>query len=156
MLEEIGSRCEIRVFDDTRSRPYPRTPWPRCAARSATGASVAAPSSRPVIPAPTRGTGSECTSARQAQRGLPGSDPPGVCCRRGARHFHYARRTDRTHCVKPTTVVKWHRTGFRTYWRQRSPGPGRPKTSDEIRDLIRLLRSRSITGARACRPATSR
>jgi hypothetical protein len=41
--------------------------------------------------------------------------------------------------VKPTTVVKWHRTGFRTYWRQRSRGPGRPETSDQIRDLIRLL-----------------
>jgi hypothetical protein len=41
--------------------------------------------------------------------------------------------------VKPATVVKWHRKGFRIYWRWRSRGPGRPKTSDEIRDLIRQM-----------------
>jgi hypothetical protein len=39
--------------------------------------------------------------------------------------------------VKPATVVKWHRKGFRIYWRWRSRSPGRPKTSNEIRDLIR-------------------
>jgi hypothetical protein len=41
--------------------------------------------------------------------------------------------------VKPATVVKWHCTGFRIYWRRRSRSPGRPKTSDEIRDLIRRM-----------------
>ena len=41
--------------------------------------------------------------------------------------------------VKPATVVKWHRQGFRIYWRWRSRCPGRPKTSDEIRDLIRQM-----------------
>jgi hypothetical protein len=41
--------------------------------------------------------------------------------------------------VKPTTVVKWHRKGFRIYWRWRSRCPGRPKTSHEIRDLIRQM-----------------
>jgi putative transposase len=41
--------------------------------------------------------------------------------------------------VKPATVVKWHRQGFRIYWRWRSGRPGRPKTSDEIRDLIRRM-----------------
>src|SRR6202007_1417368 len=30
--------------------------------------------------------------------------------------------------VKPATVVKWHRQGFRMYWRWRSRRPGRPKT----------------------------
>ena len=41
--------------------------------------------------------------------------------------------------VKPTTVVQWHRKGFRTYWRWRSRRPGRPKMSTEIRDLIRRM-----------------
>jgi putative transposase len=39
--------------------------------------------------------------------------------------------------AKPATVVKWHRKGFRIYWRWRSRCPGRPKTSAEIRALIR-------------------
>src|ERR1700741_5087889 len=41
--------------------------------------------------------------------------------------------------IKPATVVKWHRKGFRIYWRWRSRCPGRSKTSDEIRDLIRRM-----------------
>jgi putative transposase len=43
--------------------------------------------------------------------------------------------------VKPAraTVVKWHRKGFRIYWRWRSRCPGGPKTSDEVRDLIRRM-----------------
>jgi hypothetical protein len=36
-----------------------------------------------------------------------------------------------------STVVKWHRRGFRIYWRWRSRCPGRPKTSAEIQALIR-------------------
>ena len=42
--------------------------------------------------------------------------------------------------VKPDTVVAWHRAGFRLYWRWRSrPRGGRPKVTDEIRQLIRRL-----------------
>ena len=43
--------------------------------------------------------------------------------------------------VKPATVVQWHRKGFRLYWRWRSTFRqlGRPKTSPEIRDLIRQM-----------------
>ena len=43
--------------------------------------------------------------------------------------------------VKPATVVGWHRKGFRLYWRWKSQygHPGRPKTSTEIRDLIRQM-----------------
>src|ERR1700747_592608 len=41
--------------------------------------------------------------------------------------------------VTPATVVKWHRKGFRIYWRWRSRCPGRPKTNNEIRDLIRRI-----------------
>jgi putative transposase len=39
--------------------------------------------------------------------------------------------------VKPDTVVRWHRKGFRLYWRTISKrGPGRPPISDEVRGLI--------------------
>src|SRR6202165_410679 len=42
--------------------------------------------------------------------------------------------------VKPETVVRWHRAGFRLYWRWRSRHRGgRPRISEEIRTLIRRL-----------------
>jgi putative transposase len=41
--------------------------------------------------------------------------------------------------VKPATVVQWHRGGFRLHWRRRSHRLGRPRKSDEIRDLIRKM-----------------
>ena len=40
--------------------------------------------------------------------------------------------------VQSDTVVSWHRTGWRLYWRWRSdPGRGRPKVLAEVRALIR-------------------
>jgi hypothetical protein len=40
--------------------------------------------------------------------------------------------------LKPETVIRWHRAGFRAYWRWRArPRGGRPKTPLEIRQLIR-------------------
>ena len=42
--------------------------------------------------------------------------------------------------VKPETVIRWHRAGFRAYWRWKSrPRGGRPKTPLEIRHLIREM-----------------
>jgi hypothetical protein len=42
--------------------------------------------------------------------------------------------------VKPETVIRWHRAGFRVYWRWKSrPRGGRPKTPLEIRRLIREM-----------------
>ena len=42
--------------------------------------------------------------------------------------------------VKPETVIRWHRAGFRAYWRWKSrPRSGRPKTPLEIRQLIREI-----------------
>ena len=39
--------------------------------------------------------------------------------------------------VKPETVIKWHRQGFKLYWRWKSKAPlGRPKIDKEIRELI--------------------
>ena len=40
--------------------------------------------------------------------------------------------------LKPQTVIRWHRAGFRAYWRWKSRSHGgRPKTPADIRDLIR-------------------
>ena len=42
--------------------------------------------------------------------------------------------------VQPDTVVRWHRKGFRLYWRTLSKcGPGRPPISEEMQALIRRL-----------------
>ena len=41
--------------------------------------------------------------------------------------------------VRPDTVVKWHRAGFRLYWRWKSRRTGRPKKNVIIRDLIREM-----------------
>ena len=42
--------------------------------------------------------------------------------------------------VQPETVVRWHHKGFRMYWRLRSsPGPGRPRISKDVRELIRRM-----------------
>jgi len=40
--------------------------------------------------------------------------------------------------VRPDTVVRWHRHGFKLFWRRKSRGcPGRPRISNAVRDLIR-------------------
>jgi Integrase core domain len=42
--------------------------------------------------------------------------------------------------VRPGTVLRWHRAGFRSYWRWKSSGwPGRPAVALEIRKLIREM-----------------
>src|ERR1700746_1099824 len=42
--------------------------------------------------------------------------------------------------VQPDTVIRWHRTGFRLYWRWKSRRRcGRPAVSLEIRQLIREM-----------------
>jgi hypothetical protein len=42
--------------------------------------------------------------------------------------------------LKPETVIRWHRAGFRAYWRWKSrPRGGRPKAPVEIRQLIRQM-----------------
>src|SRR5215468_8648445 len=51
--------------------------------------------------------------------------------------------------VKPETVIKWHRQGFRLYWRWKSKAgrPGGPRIVAEIRELIhRLSRENPLWG----------
>ncbi len=55
------------------------------------------------------------------------------------RHL-WPRWSDVLLIVKPETVVRWHRAGFRLYWRWRSRRrTGRPRISEEMRTLIRRL-----------------
>ncbi len=52
--------------------------------------------------------------------------------------------------VKPTTVIVWHRKGFKLYWRWKSRGAsrGRPKVALETRKLIsRMSRENRLWGA---------
>ena len=43
--------------------------------------------------------------------------------------------------MRPETLLRWHRAGFRTYWRWKSrPLGGRPTTPEDIRRLIREMR----------------
>ena len=51
--------------------------------------------------------------------------------------------------VKPETVIRWHRRGFRAYWHWKSRQVGgRPKIDREIRDLIgRMNRENPLWGA---------
>jgi transposase InsO family protein len=41
--------------------------------------------------------------------------------------------------AKPDTVVRWHRKGFKLFWKFKSKGPGRPQVSREIRHLVRRM-----------------
>jgi hypothetical protein len=42
--------------------------------------------------------------------------------------------------IRPETLVRWHRTGFRCYWRWKSrPQGGRPPIDTELRALIRRM-----------------
>jgi transposase InsO family protein len=42
--------------------------------------------------------------------------------------------------IQPETIVRWHRAGFRSYWRWKSRNPGgRPPITAELRALIRRM-----------------
>ena len=65
----------------------------------------------------------------------------------------WSRWKDTIVIVKPETVIRWHRKGFRLYWRAISkPGPGRPPIPEELKALICRLadengwRARKIHG----------
>src|SRR5262249_31557460 len=48
--------------------------------------------------------------------------------------------------VKPETVLRWHRQGWRTYWRRRSRRTGRPgrrPIAVELRTLIRRMTTKN-------------
>jgi hypothetical protein len=42
--------------------------------------------------------------------------------------------------VQPDTILRWHRAGFRAYWRWKSRARlGRPEVDRELRELIRRM-----------------
>src|SRR5512141_1625174 len=51
--------------------------------------------------------------------------------------------------VRPETIIRWHRAGFRAFWRWRSRNHvGRPKVSAELRTLIgEMSRANPLWGA---------
>jgi transposase InsO family protein len=52
------------------------------------------------------------------------------------------------HVVNPATVVRWHRQGFRYYWRWKSRRRGRPGVDAELRAMIRnMSRANPLWGA---------
>jgi hypothetical protein len=49
--------------------------------------------------------------------------------------------------VQPETLLRWHRAGFRCYWRWKSrPRGGRPQIETDLRALIRLSLLKSLSG----------
>src|SRR6476619_2844006 len=44
------------------------------------------------------------------------------------------------HIIRPETLVRWHRAGFRSYWRWKSRNrEGRPQIDTDLRALIRQM-----------------
>lgn len=41
--------------------------------------------------------------------------------------------------VRPDTLVRWHRQGFRLFWRWKSRRPGRPRIPQYLQDLIATM-----------------
>jgi hypothetical protein len=56
---------------------------------------------------------------------------------------------------KPETLLRWHRRGFRLYWRWKSRrSVGRPKVPTEVRDLIHTIsRDNPLWGANSVSPS---
>ncbi len=55
--------------------------------------------------------------------------------------------------VRPETIIRWHRRGWRLYWRWRSGGRlGRPRLKPEVRELI-VVSARSIRRYRQRSPS---
>ena len=52
------------------------------------------------------------------------------------------------HVVQPATVIRWHRAGFKLYWRRKSQRLGRPGINVEVRQLVRQIsRDNPLWGA---------
>ena len=51
--------------------------------------------------------------------------------------------------VKPETVIRWHRRGFRAYWRWKSRRcDGRPRIDRDSRELIQRMSKENACGER--------
>ena len=78
------------------------------------------------------------------------------CLRRSDRLFWvllsrlWSGWADALSLVKPETVIRWHRSGFKLFWtwKSRRNGPGRPAVAPEVRALIRQMsKANALWGA---------
>ena len=63
-----------------------------------------------------------------------------------------------TAIVRPETMIRWHRMGFRAWWRLKSHNPGgRPGIDQELRDLVRrMCKENPLWGAWTPSPSMDR
>ena len=47
--------------------------------------------------------------------------------------------------VRPDTLIRWHRKGFRLFWRWKSRGPGRPPIPADVQQLIATMATANRT-----------
>ena len=47
--------------------------------------------------------------------------------------------------VQPETLLRWHRKGFRLFWRWKSQAVGRPRLPRDLRALIRTIAAENLT-----------
>jgi putative transposase len=47
--------------------------------------------------------------------------------------------------VKPETLIRWHRKGFRLFWRWKSRVPGRPPVPSDLQQLIAAMARANVT-----------
>src|SRR5712691_4066900 len=47
--------------------------------------------------------------------------------------------------VQPDTLIRWHRKGFRLFWRRKSRPVGRPLLPKDLRQLIRAMAQENVT-----------
>jgi hypothetical protein len=51
----------------------------------------------------------------------------------------WPRWRDALHIVRPETVIRWHREGFRRHWTRKCRSKGRPVLDPKVRELIRRM-----------------
>jgi putative transposase len=56
--------------------------------------------------------------------------------------------------VKPATLIRWHRHGFRLFWRWKSRTPGRPRIPADVQRLIATMAASNLRGARNALPTS--
>ena len=55
--------------------------------------------------------------------------------------------------IRPETLIRWHRAGFRSYWRWKSRSlGGRPQIETDLRALIRRMNVEKSSLGRAAHP----
>jgi putative transposase len=47
--------------------------------------------------------------------------------------------------VKPDTLIRWQRRGFRLFWRSKSKPTGRPRLPENLREVIRQMAADNVS-----------